>query len=97
MPGRSENEPWKRGQRKGNRVTGKTKVKIRPLWGWPHGLVVKFGMLYFGGQGLFPGADLHHSLAATHIQNSSGQIFLRGKKKIRPLTLIGGAPGDIVT
>ena len=34
--------------------------------GWPHGLVVKFGMLCFGGQGSrvwILGTDLHHSSA----------------------------------
>ena len=43
-------------------------------WGWPHGLVVKFSMLHFGGLGLVPGHGptplvSGHAVAATHIQN----------------------------
>ena len=41
---------------------------------WPHGLVVKFGTLRFGGPGLDPGCRptlfiSSHAVAATHIQN----------------------------
>ena len=38
----------------------------RNLWGWPHGLVVKFGALCFGSPGLrvqMHSADPHHSSA----------------------------------
>ena len=49
---------------------------IRNAQGRPHGVVVKFGTLHFGGPGFWvqiPGVDLHysisHAMAETHIQN----------------------------
>ena len=41
----------------------KKNLKIR-LRGWPCGLVVKFGNLFFSSLGSDPGCRLHHSLAA---------------------------------
>ena len=36
-----------------------------PRRGWPHGLVFNFSALCSGSPAWFPGADLHHSAAAT--------------------------------
>ena len=54
--------------------------------GWPHGLVVKFGMLCFGGLGSVPryGPTLligSHAMATTHIQNRGrlAQMLAQGK------------------
>ena len=52
----------------------KIKFKNGECGDWPCGLVVEFGMLCFGGQGLVPGrrpAPLvgSHSEVVTHIQN----------------------------
>ena len=47
---------------------------MNTVWGWPGGVVVKFGTLHFGGLGFhvqIPGVDLHHSssyaVAGTHM------------------------------
>ena len=54
--------------------------------GKPHGQVIKFCMLHFGGQSLFLGVDLHHSSAAVlwqwpmyKIEEDWQQMLAQGK------------------
>ena len=52
--------------------------------GWPHGLVVKFGVLHFGGLASVPRSGptpliSSHAVAATHIQNRGGLSQILGQ------------------
>ena len=43
-------------------------------WGWPHGVMVKFGVFHFGSLGSVPGRGpillvSSHAVALTHVQN----------------------------
>ena len=63
-------------------------IKVRIMGGWPHGLVVKFGVLCFGGLGLVPRHGPTplvggHAEVATHT------------KKVRIMVTCGGREGGL--